>query len=114
MRCSDEVARTSSGVRVEPVQNIVEVLRKVNMTRIILPILCIICTLPGCATQPAEIREVKIPVPVVVNCETTVAKPETVQPQDNSRVEWLRAYMINHERLTAYVKELEATLEACK
>lgn len=76
----------------------------------ILYAICILQT--GCATQP-EVREVKVPVPVTVSCPS-VPKPGMVVPKDDSRVEWLRARLINDERLTAYVKELEQTLEACK
>lgn len=76
--------------------------------------LCIFCTyLTGCASVPRETVEVKVPVPVTVSCPTA-EKPSVVQPRDDSRVEWMRAHFINDERLTAYVKELEATLEACK
>lgn len=69
--------------------------------------------LAGCASNPAEIVEVKVPIPVTVSCPS-VPKPSTIMPKDSTRVEWLRAHLINNEHLTAYVKELEQTLEACK
>ena len=68
--------------------------------------------LSGCATQ-TEVREVKVPVPVTVSCPD-VAKPVMVKPKDDSRVEWLRAELVNNERLKAYASELEATLKACQ
>lgn len=67
----------------------------------------------GCANHPAEVREIKVPVPVTVSCPA-VSKPEMAKPKDESRVEWLRALLINYEHLSAYAKELEQTLDACR
>ena len=69
--------------------------------------------LTGCTSIPSEVQTVNIPVPVLTPCVTNIPKPSMAEPKNNSRVEWLRSYMINNERLMAYLKELEATLQAC-
>lgn len=70
--------------------------------------------LAGCSFVPEKTIPVNIPVPVVVSCKADVAKPELCQQKDDSRQEWLRCELVNHERLKSYAAELEAVLKACQ
>jgi len=71
-------------------------------------------SITGCSAIPEKPIHVNIPVPVVVPCKAEVAKPELCQPKDDSRPEWLRCELVNHERMKAYAAELEAVLKACQ
>lgn len=69
-----------------------------------------LASLAGCAAvEPVTVR-VPVPAPCV---DRMPSKPETCQPRDDSRTEWLRCALVERERLLGYAGELEAVLEAC-
>ena len=76
--------------------------------------LIVFSLLGGCSTVAKKTVEVKVPVPIVSPCDSKVPKPGMCVPKNDSRVEWLRCTLMDHERLKAYASELEATLKACQ
>lgn len=74
--------------------------------------------LAGCASKPelpTPPHTVEVQIPVAVPCIKELPKrPEMAQARDNTRPEYLRALLINHARMQAYERELEAILETCK
>lgn len=72
--------------------------------------------LVGCAsTQPVPPEQHAVKIPIATQCVSDIpTRPAECKPVDSTRQEYLRCILVNHTMDDAYIKTLQAVLEACK